>query len=301
MRYILISTIILFVSFQSMASNIYVAPVQGSNVDQDKLDSLRELIKVQVQEYPQHKLVQNLEQAEFYIQTKLIKFDTYTLSMSRWKGNEKVSTGQWKSEDLSALEGSVQKAVEQVLESGEETGHQAVLFDNKKSLSEQAAEKKQRSSFERVQAQRQVAIGFGPAYYSNMNSPGTAIGFLAGFYWNIDDRFDLGLQSDFAISTEHSDAHMFNGKILANYFFAANDISPFVGAGFGYGWASAHDRNNSIPDDTAGGFGLSLQAGVKFFRTSTVNFAVTGEYTTIFDENSLGNPSAFFLRAVLFY
>lgn len=286
---------------QALGSNIYVSPVKGSNVDKEKLASLWELVKIQVQDYPQHRLVNNMDHAEFFIQTKLIKFESYTLSMSRWQGSKKVSTGQWKAESLSELEGTVKKAVAEVLESGVDTGSKAVLFKNKKTLSEQAAEKKQRASYERVEAKRQMVIGFGPSYFSNMNSPGTAIGFLAGFIWNIDDHFDLGLQSDFAISTDHSDAHMFNGKLVANYFFAANDISPFIGAGFGYGWASAHDGNNTINDDTAGGFAMSLQAGVKFFRTSNVNFGISGEYSTIFDENTLGNPSAFLLRVALFY
>lgn len=301
MKALFLFTLSLFIYSSATASNIYVAPIQGSNISKEKLDTLRQLVMVQVQDYPQHRLVKTLDKAEFFIQTKLIKFDSYTLSMSRWKGNQKVSTGQWKTADLAELESTIQKAVASVLESGVENKNKAVLFDNKKTLSEQAAEKKERAGFERVEAKKQVVVGFGPAYFSNMNSPGTGIGFLAGYIWNIDDHFDLGLQSDFAISTDHSDAHMFNGKIVANYFFAANDISPFIGAGFGYGWASAHDGNNTIKDDTAGGFGLSLQAGVKFFRTSNVNFAISAEHSSIFNENSLGNPSAFLIRVALFY
>ena len=297
--YILITSFFLFST--ALASNIYVAPIQGSNVSKEKLETLRQLVMIQVQDYPQHRLVKSLDKAEFFIQTKLIKFDSYTLSMSRWKGNQKVSTGQWKTADLAGLETTIQKAVAKVIESGDPSNSKAVLFDNKKTLGEQAEEKKKRSSFERVEAKRQVVVGFGPAYFSNMNSPGIGLGFLAGYIWNIDDHFDLGLQSDFAISTDHSDAHMFNGKIVANYFFAANDISPFIGAGFGYGWASAHDGDNTIDDDTAGGFALSLQAGVKFFRTSNVNFAISAEYSSIFNENSIGNPSAFLIRVALFY
>ena len=291
-----------FFTTTAFASNIYVSPVVGSNVPKEKLDTLWELVKVQVQDYPQHRLVNRLDQAEYFIKTKLIKFDSYTLSMSRWKDNKKVSTGQWKAKDLSELESLVQKGVAQIIESGDENKSKAVLFENKKTLSEQAAEKKQRASFERVESQRQMAIGFGPSYFSNMNSPGTALGLMAGFIWNIDDHFDLGLQSDFAISTEHSDAHMFGGKLVANYFFAAKDISPFVGAGFGYAWAHAHENLNSpITDESASGFAMSLQGGVKFFRTSDVNFGITGEYNTIFNANTLGNPSSFTIRVALYY
>ena len=221
--------------------------------------------------------------------------------MTKWKGNQKVSTGQWKANGLSDLETQISAAVTDILNS-KENKKQAVLYENKKSLGQQAAEKKQRTSFERVPARRQVLIAFGPAYFSNMNSAGTALGFQAGYVWNIDDHFDLGLKTDFAISTEHSDAYLVSGKIFTNYFFSSNDISPFVGAGFGYGWASVHDNNiNTISDDSAGGFALGLQAGVKFFRTSTVNLAVAGEYTQIFDNTSLGNPRAFMLKVALLY
>ena len=283
------------------AANIYVAPVQGTNIQQSESKTLRELIKVEVQSQNKHRLVDSLGEAEFFLQTKVIKFNSYTLSLTRWKGNEKVSSGQWKAKNLSDLESKISIAVKEVLNTSKNK-KQAVLFENKKSLSEQAAEKKQRSSFERVQAGQQATIGFGPAYFSNMNTSSAGIGFAAGYVWNIDDHFDLGLQSDFAISTEDTDAYMLSGKIITNYFFATNDISPFIGAGFGYGWASVHDPSNiNLADDTASGFAMSLQAGVKFFRTSNVNFAVSGEYTNIFDKSTLGQPRVFMLKVALLY
>jgi opacity protein-like surface antigen len=176
----------------------------------------------------------------------------------------------------------------------------AILFDDNKSIGQQAHEKNLRTSNERVEAIRQVMIGFGPAYFSQMNASHVGLGFQAGYIWNIDDHFDLGLQSDFAISTDHTDAYMFNGKIITNYHFLTQNISPYVGAGFGYGWASIH-KGPSILDDKASGFALSLQAGVKFFRTSTVNFSLSGEFTTLFDSSTLGQPGVFMLKAAIYY
>ncbi len=174
--------------------------------------------------------------------------------------------------------------------------------EDKKTLGEQAAEKNQRNMNERVEARRQVIVGFGPAYFSKMNAAGTGLGLQAGYVWNINDHFDLGLQTDFAISTEESDALALSGKIVTNYFFLAEDISPFIGAGFGYGWASVHDTDvNLISDDGASGFAMSAQAGVKFFRTSSVNLMVSGEYTRIFGESSLGQPGIFFFKVGLLY
>lgn len=297
----LLSLFILILVSPTFAANIYVAPVQGTNMSESETKTVRELIKAEVQNQNKHRLVDTLDNAEFFVQTKIIKFNSYTLSMTRWKGNEKVSSGQWKVKNLSELEAQLSGAVQEVLNSSKNK-KQAVLFENKKSLGEQAAEKKQRANFERVQARRQAMIGFGPAYFSNMNASGSGIGFQAGYIWNIDDHFDLGLQSDFAISTEYSKTHMFSGKIITNYFFASNDISPFVGAGFGYGWANIDSpANNTLADESASGFAMSLHAGVKFFRTSTVNFVVAGEYTNIFDKSSLGQPGAFLIKVALLY
>ncbi len=297
----LITFLTLIVAPWASATTIYVAPVQGTNVSQNESKTIRELVKVEVQNNSDFQVVDSLDQAQFYIQTKVIHLKSYTLSMVRWQGNNKVSTGQWRAQSLAELEKQMSGAVSEVLNS-ESNSKQAVLFANDKSLGEQAAEKNAKRSTERVQARRQVLVGFGPAYFNKLNTSQPGIGFQAGYIWSIDDHFDLGLQSDFAISTEHTDAYMLSGRILTNYYFSTNDISPYVGAGFGYGWASVHDNNiNTISDDASGGFAVGLSAGVKFFRTSTVNFAVGGEYTHIFDKNSLGQPGVFLLKVALLY
>lgn len=290
-----------FIIFQAQADNIYVAPVQGTNVSEKQTKTLRELVKVEVQNNQGHHLANSLEDADYFLQTKVIKFDNFTLSLTRWKGNDKVSTGQWKAQDLSELEKKVSVAVNEILNnSGSQQG--AVLYKDKQSLGEKVAEKKQTASMERVEARRQVIVGFGPAYFSRMNSPSSAIGFQAGYVWNVDDHFDLGLQSDFDISTKDSDAYILSGKIITNYLFTTNDISPFIGAGFGYGWASIHNpASQPIGDDSAGGFAFSLQAGVKFFRTSNVNFMLSGEYSQILNKSAMGQPGVFLIKVALLY
>ena len=297
--WILLICLILPQSF-AHGDNIYVAPIKGSNdIPKEKLDTLRELIKIHIQEFPNHKVVNSLEKADFYLQTKLIKFEKYTLSMSRWKGRDKVISGQWKANSLGELESSSEQAVRHMVSTEESKG--AILVDDKKSLGEQAKEKNSKHSLERVTATSQVLLGFGPGFFSDMNSPDTSLAFQAGYFWNINDNVDIGLQTDLATSTVHSEASMFLGKIVGNYFFTVDDISPYAGAGFGYGWAKAYDGNSPLDDDTSGGFALSLQAGAKFFRTSTVNLGIGAEYTKILNENSLGAPSLFLIRVGLYY
>ncbi len=284
----------------SYAVNIYVAPVKGTNVDSGQLKTVHELIKVQVRTSPHHDVVNQENEADFFIQTHLIKLETYSLSMTRWQGKQKIMQGQWTASSLAELESTIRVATQETLHSTS-NAQDAVLFDNNKTMQQQAEDKKLKGSFERVEAVRQVSLGFGPSYFSNMNSPDQAIGFLVGYTWNIDQHFDLGLRSNFSISTLHSDAYLLGAQINTQYFFASRDISPYLGAGFGYGWASAHNGPSPLADDTSGGFALSVGGGVKFFRTSTVSFSVGAELMTLFDRNSLGAPSVFSIQVAFHY
>ncbi len=170
----------------------------------------------------------------------------------------------------------------------------------KQTLGEQARDRIDNSSNVRVPTRRQVQLGFGPAYFANMNSGNAGLGFTAGYNWIINDQFELALQSEFALSTEPARAYTLGGRIVTNYYFLVQDISPFVGAGFGYGWGKARTGSH-VADSTSAGFALTAQAGVKFFRTSDVNMAVSAAYTTIFDQNSIGQPGVFSLQVGLFF
>lgn len=298
--YFMLSFLVLFAAQSALAISVYVSPVQGNNLPPDQLDSVREFIRVQIENSEQHDVVDQETDADFVIKSQLVKLENYQLSMSRWQGKEKLMQGQWTAATLGALEGVIKNATPEVLHTSLK-GQKAVLFDNSKSLGEQAEEKKQRSQFERIQATRQVSLGLGPSYFSRMNSEHQAITFLLGYTWGIDEHFDLGVKSQFAMSTMYPEAYVLGGQIHTNYFFATKDISPFIGTGFGYSYSSAYNPNNRYQDERAAGFTLSGAAGVKFFRTSSVSFSVGAEITTIFDKNSLGQPSIFSLIVQLHF
>lgn len=279
---------------------MYVSPIQGTNLSDKETEALRELVKIEVQKNSGFRVVDKLDEANFYLQTKIIKFNTYNITMTRWQKNNEISRAQVKANNPRDLEAQLGVAVKKVLSTENSPGEAVPFYTQEKNLGEKALEKKQRNINDRVPARRQILIGFGPAYFSKMNSAKSNLGITAGTSWTIDDNWDLGLASDFAISTESTDAYMFTGKIFGNYFFASNDISPFIGLGFGYGWSKAK-KYNLNGDDSASGFAVSGQAGLKFFRTSTINLAVSGEYTQILDKNVLGNPGVFMLKVALLY
>lgn len=287
---------LLFVFFSPTlwADNIYVSPVKGTNVDENELATVHEVIKNQVESETGNKIVNSVGEADYMLQPKLVKLGTYTLTMSKWKGDKMVNSGQWRAADLPALETTITNAVNDIVSGKKEP----------KSIGQQAKEKKQRyGDFERIPVRRQVLVGFGPAFFSKMNEAKTNLGFQLGYSWSIDDYFDLSLLGDLGISTEHSDAYGITAKIATNYYFMPQDTSPYIGLGFGYGWISAHDDKRSfiVSDDNANGFAGSVQAGVRFFRLSTVNFSVGGEYTTIFAKTTHGQPGIFLGKVSVFF
>ena len=290
----------LFLPISLFANNVYVAPVQGVNVPQKETDVIRELIKLEVEKDPDFQLTDRMDQASHYLKTKLLFYRTYSLSTSLWQGDRIVSQGQWKANTTQDVEAQLRVAVAETLKGKNQADGVVGNNSPSKSLGEQAAEKQQRANFQRVAALRQVLVGFGPAYFSKMNNSESGIGFTAGYVWNVDESFDLGLKTDFAFSTSDPDAYLAAAQIFTNYYFLPKDISPFVGAGFGYGFSSI-DEAPGITDRDASGFVASAQAGVKFFRTSTVNLLVAGEYTQIFGDNSLGQPGVFLFRVGLLY
>jgi len=296
MKSLTLSLLVLIVSAAAMAESVYVAPIKGTGVAKSELEALRELIIANVQS-GDHSVVEGASQADATLQTKLIKFSSYTLTMTKWEGNSKVNSGQWKASNSAELENATQKAVTKMM-----GGKRSMIKGNSTTLGEQVAMKQKNQTSQRVAANRQVLLGFGPSYFNNMNNPDTGLALLLGYYWNINDNVDLGLQTDVAFSTEESDTNMITAKIMANYFPVLwGDTSPYLGAGFGYGYASAHDGSTLVSDQRANGFAGSLQAGLKFFRTSSVNLGVGFDYTVIFDKTDFGNPSRLIFKVGLYY
>ena len=80
---------------------------------------------------------------------------------------------------------------------------------------------------------------------------------------------------------------------------SADDISPFGGLGFGYGWSTSHIAN--LIEDWSG-FALGFMGGVTFFRTSNIHLDLEAAYRMIFDETREGDyPGAFSLAVGLYF
>ena len=173
---------------------------------------------------------------------------------------------------------------------------QEINFEEKKSL-----QKARSLFFSKNKPEKQIALGFGPSFFNQMNNSGAGLGFVGAYIWNISGYADMGLQTDLALSPKHLGTHIITGKVVVYGFFSPTDISPFLGGGFGYGYAQAHDPDNSLPQPQSNGFALSLKAGMKFFRSSTKNLGLELEYTLLADQNSIGSPGVLSIKLNFYY
>lgn len=312
----------------SQADFIYVAPVQGVGVEATQLEALRELFKSHV-DSSSHSTTDVVQGADFTLQSKLVKVSGFNLTMTKMRGPEKIKSTSWRAENFPSLEtmsrkavlktiahspletknGQAQKAGE--LSSGSVAAGTALAelpespqakgkVSSSKKTNSSSPRAKQRSGSAKTQAPAQIRFGFGPSFFNNFNASTSGLTLLGGYYWNINNQIDLGVHGDFAISTEQTDVTLFTSRIMVNHFpVVLGDTSPYWGGGFGYGFASTHDEG---PSEKVGGFAGSLQAGAKFFRTSSVNLGVGLEWVTVFKRTeSYGIPSRFLFHVDVYF
>ena len=141
----------------------------------------------------------------------------------------------------------------------------------------------QENSNLRIQATKQVFIGFGPGFSSGLNGEGGGFDITAGYHYSLDNNSAIVLSGEFYKGKSGDDSSLLNVSLGGVYHFTNQKHSPFVGLGFGYGTAEAND-NDKIDLSDANGWSGQITAGYKMFRLTNVNLAVMARYTTIFDK-----------------
>jgi len=98
----------------AIADLIYVAPVEGIGIEQEKLEALRELFKGHVNA-SSDSTTDVPQGSDFTLKSKLIKVSGFNLTMTKFKGPEKIKSTSWRAPDFAALETVSQKAVMKTL------------------------------------------------------------------------------------------------------------------------------------------------------------------------------------------
>lgn len=112
---------------------------------------------------------------------------------------------------------------------------------------------------------------------------GGGVGYKFNDNLRADARFDYA-----GVGNQHHDF----GSVLGNVYFdipTSTIVTPYVGAGIGYGWSDDHGDNES-------GVTYALMAGLEFAVTDNLSADVGYRFRQIIDSNTYANEALVGLR-----
>lgn len=119
-----------------------------------------------------------------------------------------------------------------------------------------------------------TSVAFGPAWASDINNDDLFYVLHIGRNWEVSTNAEIRLNFDGAFASKN-EGNWLSGTIGAGWLASVEDISPVLGAEFGYGYAHA----DGLTDPS--GFVFGGFAGVRFFRTATAQMSLEGYFQTI--------------------
>lgn len=281
------------------ADRYFVEGTRGSNVPEGDRETVTELVRLGVSEGGRNSVAKDENDAQWTLSPTLMRLgDAYVLSLQKKnKAGQTVYSEKMKATTMSEMDMVASRLTRAVM-SGTSFGETADITN--------VTKEEETMHTRRVNATRQWAFGLGPGWTSNLRSSGGGFTFLLGFLWGIDPDFSINLSWTINSGRKDDDASFSELSLGGEYYFTRSKHAPFVGARLGYGSARVnHDNCNILQigctEDRASGWAGTLNAGYKFFRTSTVNAAVIGGYSQIFDRTSLGSPGLTTLQIAVYF
>lgn len=287
-------------SISVFADSVFIEPVRGSSTSEADKQSLEELIKIAVpQSGSKYSVTDKAQGADWTLSPALIKLgDSYILSIQKKdKTGRAVFSDKMKSTTMSDMDTVSARLTRGVLlgTKVENTADVTNITQDETTMNSR-----------RYNATRQWMVGIGPGWTSNLRSSGGGFTFLVGYLWGLDPDFSVNLSFLTNSGRKNDDASYTDFSLGGEYYFARTKNSPFVGGRIGYGSARVNKDNCNAfsigcEQDRASGWSTTAVAGYKFFRTSTVNVAVFGSFSYLFDRTSLGNPALSSLQLAVYF
>lgn len=120
---------------------------------------------------------------------------------------------------------------------------------------------------ERVEVLKLWSFSFGPAGAANMNNDHLMYELTLARHWETNENAEIRANLHTTIPSQGM-ASFTSFGIGGSWLLSRYDISPIVGAEFGYGYAM-------IPRETdKSGFSVGGHAGVRFFRTAAAQMGL---------------------------
>ncbi|OFZ21210.1 MAG: hypothetical protein A2202_07285 [Bdellovibrionales bacterium RIFOXYA1_FULL_36_14] len=280
---ILVVLLATFISFNILAETFFVGNPNVSENEKSYEKTLKTLI-IQSLENKKHQVTSD-PKAALMLKSSLLKLgESYILTISKHSPTG-VNSEKMKVKQIDDLDVVVDRVVAAVL--SEKTTKETLKIDT-------VTEQEKQQITKRIDVTRQWMVGLGPVWLINLGDT-SAYNFVIGYVWGLDHNFDLNVKMDFSNAEGSSEAGMSLFTVGGNYFFNNNLHALYATADLGYGNAENSNKKEKS------GWVSSLGAGMKFFRASSVNFAVETRYSTLFGKVENKTPGQFGFKVIVFF
>lgn len=149
------------------------------------------------------------------------------------------------------------------------------------------------SEGENIQRSRKF-LGFGPAVFANINSPGVGYSLALGYSW---DQTRVSIRGQIEGNVRGNALFPFVA-VGAHYFFMGGDLSPYVGGDLGLGFVKVADAD-FLSGEVRFGFVVTGEVGAQILRTSPVGLGIGLRFSSLLNSTSFGIPFGGVLRLSL--
>lgn len=275
----------LLFSHQSFAARVFVEGATGSSVNVDEMMTATELVKTSVPEVSSNTVVEQPEQADFFLRPHLMRLGgAVVLGLSKVEKDGHVDfSSQLKAEQIDELDKVARRLTRSVLRESVAAQDQRVG---------EITNQESHDGIQRRPARKAWYVGLGGAALHALNVDGIGYSLGVAYAWDLNTAL-LKLMAE---GSGLNNAFMASVGLGGNYFFSRADVAPYAAADFGLGAAKAVGGSGFFSGDTRGGFDLGAGGGVQLLRSASVNLDIGFRAGFLLKQNGFGTPEAFSLR-----
>jgi hypothetical protein len=276
MTHRLISLFILLSCFSAFADTYYVEPATGSGVDDSDLTTTTELIRTAVNASTGNQTTDDKTQTKLFLRPRILKLGhSFVLELDKVDSGKIVYSSQMKAAAIEELDKVATRLTQAVL-----SGRQASQDTRVGEITEQEAH----DGTQRKPSRKFTYLGFGTAFFHNLNVGGAGYSLGAAFGWDVNIAM-IKIMGDFSILQ----GAIFSDIALEGMLFLSErDTAPYVSADFGLGISRQSPSGGN--SDVNAGFAAGVGVGVLFLRTSSISLDLGARLNLIFNSNSEGDP-----------
>lgn len=292
-------SIILLSSLNTFAASYFINEVSGQS-NKELSSNFKVLIaNAVVQEGDT--IVNDQTIADYVLTPNLMKLgSSYIATLSKSKNASVISSQKMKMATVDELDTISTRLTRSVLSNQTLAASQTV---------DSVTKEEEKGTSVVMKAKKQFYLGFGPGRVLNLGTSETGVAYTAGYLFGLDHQFSLRVGIE-GVTVRRSNADLIELNLGGQYYLTKNVQSPYVVGGITYGLAEHHipeDQCTSIfsaticNGDREHGFGAKLGAGMHFFRSTSVNFAVEASYSASLFKINDKNPGMAALKILVLY